>query len=123
MRTAQTWLLWALGVTAFAAMVAPQAGAQSRDLEELRTTLELAFMCSVKNDTTPDVKDFFEVTRDKTLQREWNRAIERSQRQMKAAQQSGGQAAIRALQRYDLSCTLLDTASNLPIGLQSALHK
>lgn len=112
-----------IGVSIFAVIVAHNVNAQSEALKDLRTTLELVFMCSVKNDTTPDVRKYFESTGDKAMQREWNRAITQSQKQMQDAQKSGGQAAIRAAQRYDLSCTLLDTASNLPIGLQSALHK
>lgn len=112
-----------LAVAACAAAMASHAGAQSQELKDLRTTLELVFMCSTRSETTPDVRAFFEATGDTTLQQEWNRAIGSAQRQMQAAQKSGGQAAARAMQRYDLSCTLLDTAHNLPIGLQSALHK
>lgn len=116
-------LIRLLGIAAFAAVGTSTAAAQSQELKDLRTTLELVFMCSVRNDTTPDVRAYFEATGDATLQREWNRAMDRARRQMQVAQKNGGQAAVRALQRYDLSCTLLDAASDLPIGLQSALHR
>lgn len=116
-------LLLTLGMVAVAIFETSDAGAQSQDLKDLRTTLELVFMCSVKNDSTSNVKEYFESTGDRTLQREWNGAIDRSQKQMQNAQKAGGQKAILAAQRYDLSCTLLDTTSNLPIGLQSAMHK
>lgn len=109
----------AVWLTAHAAL----ALAQSEAIKELRTTLELVFMCSTKNDTTRDVKRYFESTGDETLQREWNRAIVQSQKQMKDAQNAGGQSAVRAMQRYDLSCTLLNIDPGIPLGLQSALHK
>ena len=110
-------------LTAWLTAHAAFALAQSEALKELRTTLELVFMCSTKNDTTRDVKRYFESTGDETLQREWNRALTRSVKQMQDAQKAGGQAAIRATQRYDLSCTLLNIDPGIPLGLQSALHK
>lgn len=112
-----------LAVAALAAIIAPHAGAQGKKLNDLRDTMELVFMCSVRNDTTPRVRRYFESAADETLQREWNRAIGSAQRQMSEAQKRGGQAAVRAMQRYDLSCALLDTVHDLPVGLQSALHK
>ncbi len=101
----------------------PEVRAQSQELKELRVKLELLFMCSVKNNTTPNIKEYFEDTNDKTLQREWNRAIVSSKEQMKNSLKSGEESIKGALTRYELSCRLLDDLYSLPIELQSALYK